>query len=125
MLAAVCLAVATVSALDAQADKPPKYSRLQRLEQPLLLRWQALAAQVGSDTGRTSHLAQRVKAVLPDVLAVYPDAKVEVVRHGLRLLPSKPPVPRTLIGGFRVVEGGMAQGTNLGMASRIGSRRPG
>ena len=33
MLAAVCLAVATVSALDAQADKPPKYSRLQRLEQ--------------------------------------------------------------------------------------------
>ncbi|WP_380070564.1 replication protein RepA [Dankookia sp. GCM10030260] len=80
--------------------------RLQRLEQPLLLRWQALAAQVGSDTGRTSHLAQRVKAVLPDVLAVYPDAKVEVVRHGLRLLPSKPPVPRTLVGGFRVVEGG-------------------
>jgi hypothetical protein len=99
--------------------------RLQRLEQPLLLRWQALAAQVGSDTGRTSHLAQRVKAVLPDVLAVYPDAKVEVVRHGLRLLPSKPPVPRTLIGGFRVVEGGMAQGANQGMASRIGSRRPG
>jgi hypothetical protein len=78
--------------------------RLQRLEQPLLLRWHALAAQVGSDTGRTSHLAQRVKAVLPDVLAVYPDAGVEVVRHGLRLLPSKSPVPRTLINGFRVVE---------------------
>ena len=55
---------------------------------------------------QTSHLAQRVKAVLPDVLAVYPDAGVEVVRHGLRLLPSRPPVPRTLVGGFRVVEGG-------------------
>jgi hypothetical protein len=51
------------------------------------------------------------------VLAVYPDAHVEVVRHGLRLLPSKPPVPRTLVGGFRVVEGGAAY--------RIGSRRQG
>ena len=83
--------------------------RLQRLEQPLLLRWQTLAAQVGSDTGRTSHLAQRVKAVLPDVLAVYPDAEVEVVRHGLRLLPSKSPVPRTLVNGFRVIEGTAGQ----------------
>ena len=45
-----------------------------------------------------------VKAVLPDVLAVYPDAGVEVVRHGLRLLPSKSPVPRTLVNGLRVVE---------------------
>ncbi len=79
--------------------------RLQRLEQPLLLRWQALAAQVGSETSRTSHLAQRVKAVLPDVLTVYPDAKVEVMRHGLRLLPSKSPVPRTVVQGLRVVEG--------------------
>ena len=96
--------------------------RLQRLEQPLLLRWQALAAQVGSDTGRTSHLVQRVKAVLPDVLAVYPDARVEVVRHGLRLLPSKPPVPRTLVGGFRVVDGGAEQPA---ASYRIGSRRPG
>ena len=95
--------------------------RLQRLEQPLLLRWQALAAQVGSDTGRTSHLAQRVKAVLPDVMAVYPDAKVEVVRHGLRLLPSKPPVPRTLIGGFRVVDGGAAP-ARPAATPRIGSR---
>ncbi len=91
--------------------------RLQRLEQPLLLHWQALAAQVGSDTTRTSHLAQRVKTVLPDVLAVYPHAHVEVVRHGLRLLPSKPPVPRTLVGGFRVVEGGQPAGA--------GSRPPG
>ncbi|MBK1662151.1 replication protein RepA [Paracraurococcus ruber] len=84
--------------------------RLQRLEQPLLLRWQALAAQVGSETGRTSHLAQRVRAVLPDVLAVYPDAQVEVVRHGLRLLPSRSPVPRSLVQGLRVVEGGTPPG---------------
>ena len=55
--------------------------RLQRLERPLLLRWQALAGQVGSDVTRTSHLAQRVRAVLPDVLAVYPDADVEPVHQ--------------------------------------------
>ena len=79
--------------------------RLQRLERPLLLRWQALAGQVGSDVARTSHLAQRVKAVLPDVLAVYPDAEVEVVHQGLRLLPSKPPVPKTAVAGLRLVPG--------------------
>lgn len=77
--------------------------RLQRLERPLLLRWQALAAQVGSDTTRVSHLAQRVKAVLPDVLAVYPDAEVEVVHHGLKLMPSRPPVPKTLVRGLRLI----------------------
>jgi Plasmid encoded RepA protein len=80
--------------------------RLQRLERPLLLRWQALAGQVGSDTVRTSHLAQRVKAVLPDVLSVYPDAVVEVMHQGLRLHPSKPPVPKTAITGLRLIQGG-------------------
>jgi hypothetical protein len=47
---------------------------------------------------------------------------VEVVRHGLRLLPSKPPVPRTLIGGFRVIEGSAAQAAAsdaTGRSSRI------
>jgi Plasmid encoded RepA protein len=79
--------------------------RLQRLDRPLLLRWQALASQVGSEVGRTSHLVQRVKAILPDVLAVDPDAKVEIARHGLRLCPSRPPVPKTLTRGFRVIQG--------------------
>jgi hypothetical protein len=78
--------------------------RLQRLERPLLLRWQALAGQVGSDVSRTSHLAQRVKAVLPDVLAVYPDAEVEVMHQGLRLLPSRPAVPKAAVNGFRLVQ---------------------
>jgi hypothetical protein len=43
------------------------------------------------------------------------------VRHGLRLLPSKPPVPRTLIGGFRVVDGGAAP-ARPAATPRIGSR---
>ena len=79
--------------------------RLQRLDRPLLLRWEALLSQVGSEVGRTSHLVQRVKAILPDVLTVYPDAKVEIVRHGLKLHPCRPPVPKTMTRGFRVVSG--------------------
>jgi hypothetical protein len=66
---------------------------------------------VGSDTARTSHLAQRVRAVLPDVLAVYSDAEVEVAHHGLRLHPSRPPVPKAAVaGGLRLVGGGGRHG---------------
>ncbi len=82
-----------------------RLSTAYRLQRPLLLRWQALAGQVGSDVTRTSHLAQRVRAVLPDVLAVYPDADVEPVHQGLRLLPSKPPVPKSAVNGLRLVQG--------------------
>jgi hypothetical protein len=76
--------------------------RLQRLREPVLLRWHALHGQLGSET--TPHkLAYKLRQVLPEVLSVYPDAKVEVQRSGLRLLPSKPPIPRSSIGGFRLI----------------------
>jgi hypothetical protein len=39
------------------------------------------------------------------VLIAYPDAKVEVVHHGLRLHPSRSPVPKTLVSGLRLVQG--------------------
>ena len=76
--------------------------RLQRLDRPILMRWSMLAQQTGSDVVRSSHLSQRVKSVLPDVLAVYPDARVELTRHGLKLYPSKPPVPKIMAKGFRL-----------------------
>jgi hypothetical protein len=76
--------------------------RLQRLDRPMLMRWSMLAQQTGSDVIRTSHLAQRVKSVLPDVLAVYPDAHVELTRYGLKLHPSKPPIPKTMVKGMRL-----------------------
>lgn len=76
--------------------------RLQRLKEPVLLRWSALHGQLGSET--TPHkLAYKLRQVLPDVLSVYPDARVEVQRAGLRLLPSRPPIPKTVIGGFRLI----------------------
>ena len=40
--------------------------------------------------------------VLPDVLAVHPDAKVELTRYGLKLFPSKPPIPTTMVKGMRL-----------------------
>lgn len=81
--------------------------RLQRLREPLLLRWHALHGQLGSET--TPHkLAYKLRQVLPEVLSVYPDARVEVQRSGLRLLPSRPPIPKTAIGGFRLIAGASA-----------------
>ncbi len=76
--------------------------RLQRLQRPMLMRWTMLRQQTGSDVTRISHLAQRVKAVLPDVLNVYPDAAVEITRYGLKLFPSKPPVVKTMVRGVRL-----------------------
>lgn len=79
--------------------------RLQRLDRPILMRWSMLAQQTGSDVARSSHLSQRVKSVLPDVLAVYPDAHVELTRYGLKLHPSKPPIPKAMVKVMRLAVG--------------------
>lgn len=91
--------------------------RLQRLREPVLLRWHVLHGQLGSET--TPHkLAYKLRQVLPDVLSVYPDARVEVHRSGLRLLPSRPPIPKSSIGGFRLISRNPPQdgGTSPAMA---------
>ena len=78
--------------------------RLPRLRQDLHLRWAQLLEQLGTAEKQTKTVAYRIREVLPDVLAGYPDAKVEVTRHGLLLKPSQPAVPRTMVGGVRLVE---------------------
>jgi hypothetical protein len=78
--------------------------RLPRLRQELHLRWAQLLEQLGSAEKQTKTLAYRIREVLPDVLAGYPDAKVEVTRHGLLLKPSQPAVPRTMVNGVRLLE---------------------
>ncbi|CAK0759527.1 hypothetical protein CCP1ISM_9100001 [Azospirillaceae bacterium] len=60
------------------------------------VRWLQLHAGMGADV-EPKVFAHRLRKVLPDVLAVYPDARVEVTRHGLSLLPSKPAVPRSYV----------------------------
>lgn len=69
--------------------------RLPRLDKALALSWRHLMGQFGSEDKYEFNFAQRLRAILPDVLAVYPEASVEVSRHGLVLKPSKPAVPRS------------------------------
>jgi hypothetical protein len=78
--------------------------RLPRLRQDLHLRWTQLLEQLGSAEKQTKTLAYRIREILPDVLAGYPEARVEVTRHGLLLKPSAPAVPKTTVQGIRLVE---------------------
>lgn len=71
--------------------------RLPKLNKPQQLSWAALNGQFGSELAASHHFAEKVRKVLPQVLAVYPDAKVEATRHGLVLQPSSPAVPRNRI----------------------------
>ena len=71
--------------------------RLPRLREGLHLSWPQLRDQLGSGEAHTRSLAQRIRDVLPEIAAVYPEAKVEATRHGLMLRPSLPAVPRTAV----------------------------
>jgi hypothetical protein len=46
-----------------------------------------------------SSIGERIRETLPEVLAVYPDAKIEVSRHGLTMKPSLPSVQKTMVRG--------------------------
>lgn len=69
--------------------------RLPRLERHTTVTWAQLKMQFGSELTHLYNLASKVRDTLPDVLAVYPEAKVEVGRHGLVLKPSRPAVPHS------------------------------
>lgn len=80
--------------------------RLPRLSRDLHLSWSQLLDQLGTSEKQTKTVAYRIREVLPDVIAGYPDAKVEVTRHGLLLKPSLPAVPRTMVRGVALLTGG-------------------
>lgn len=82
--------------------------RLPRLSAPVHLSWTQLQSQLGSGVQESKGLARRIRDVLPDVLVAYPDAKFEVTRRGLLLKPSSPAVPRTMVSGYRLIEGSSA-----------------
>ena len=79
--------------------------RLPRLNRDLHLRWSTLQSQIGSNERADFSLAQRIREVMPDVLTAYPHANVESTPHGLLLKPSSPAVPKTVVRGFKLVEG--------------------
>ena len=80
--------------------------RLPRLNRDLHLSWSQLLDQLGTSEKQTKTVAYRIREALPDVMAGYPDAKVEVTRHGLLLKPSLPAVPRTMVRGVTLLPGG-------------------
>jgi hypothetical protein len=77
--------------------------RLPRLRESLHLRWRVLQSQVGSEETAMKELARRVRGVMPDVMSVYPHAKVEITPTGLTLRRSEPPVPSRAVRGYRVI----------------------
>ena len=59
--------------------------------------WQALRQQFGQEYDRDRDFRRRMVESLRDVQAVYPSARIEEVEGALILLPSPPPVRRSLI----------------------------
>ena len=80
--------------------------RLPRLSKEMHLRWSQLQLQIGTTYTRPRHLSTKVRGVLPEVLDAYPGAKVEVIGTGITLYPSPPAVPKTSVGGFKLVTQG-------------------
>jgi hypothetical protein len=66
--------------------------RLHPLKKETTVPWHALSDHFGAESNHRL-LAYRLKEVLKDVVAVYPEADVEPTNRGLLLRPSKPSVP--------------------------------
>ena len=64
--------------------------------------WAALKEQFGPEYGRLDHFRSRFAAPLKAVLAVYPEARVDIGAAGLVLHHSPPPVLRRFLPGARL-----------------------
>ncbi len=74
--------------------------RLHVLNKPTSIRWPRLHQQFGAGFKSQRQFKPTFIGNLKLALAVYPDAGVEIEEEGLRLLPSRPPVPeRQLLRG--------------------------
>jgi hypothetical protein len=67
--------------------------------------WANLSSQFGQEYHDTRDFKRTFQRSLQSVRAVYPDARMDEVRGGYILLPSKPPVPKIFIGGSRLEAG--------------------
>lgn len=69
--------------------------RLHSLSRPTIITWAGLMPQFGGAYSDKKEFRRRFLESLQMALAVYPDAKVEVVRGGLRLERSRPAVAKS------------------------------
>ena len=66
--------------------------RMSYLRNPTLVPWKGLQAQLGADYARPRDFRRRALAHLEDVVATYPELRIQGERGGLRLYPSPPHV---------------------------------
>lgn len=66
--------------------------RLHRLSRPVVVSWSALKEQFGQEYKDMDYFKKEFKRLLPAVLAAYPQARVDTVTGGLRLLASPAPI---------------------------------
>jgi len=73
--------------------------RLHRVRKPTgaKLSWANLREQFGQEYADPKNFKREMTKAIRQVLAVYPDAHVEDVPGGILLLPSPPPIPKTLV----------------------------
>jgi len=72
--------------------------RLHRLNKPIFIPWKPLREQFGQEYKKPDDFKKEFIRKLHEVLAVYPEAKVERVKGGLRLCPSPPPIKKISVG---------------------------
>lgn len=76
--------------------------RLHRVRRPgEKLTWANLRLQFGQEYTDDKNFKKAFLIALRQVAAVYPDARLEQVRTGLRLIASPPPVPRQTIIAYQ------------------------
>ena len=63
----------------------------------VMLSWKNLMEQFGQEYNDFRNFKQKFLTALRQVRPVYPDAKLEVVRGGLKLYSSPPPIPKTQV----------------------------
>jgi len=68
-------------------------SRLWRVKKPTKVRWTSLKWQFGQPEQHLESFKRAFKTALTQVKVVYPEARVEVVRGGVLLTTSSPPIP--------------------------------
>lgn len=68
-------------------------SRLWRVKKPTKVRWTSLKWQFGQPEQNLESFKRAFKAALVQVKVVYPEARVEIVRGGVKLTTSAPPIP--------------------------------
>lgn len=68
--------------------------RLHSLAQPMRISWPSLKEQFGPNYASVKAFRQRFLQGLELALAVYPQARVDVERNGLRLMPSPAPIAK-------------------------------